>query len=629
MSTSAVGSGSHPRPLLPLTLTALGVVYGDIGTSPLYAMKECFFGSHSVPPTHENVLGVLSLIVYSLVLVISIKYIAIVMRADNQGEGGILSLTALLPQRYRNSDAWSPLLLMGIFGAALLYGDGMITPAITVLGAVEGLTVATPLFEAYVVPVSVVILAAVFGIQRFGTDRVGRLFGPIMVLWFGTIAVLGIASLRHQPQVLTAVDPRHAVAFFREHGWHGFAVLGAVFLVVTGGEALYADMGHFGKRPIRVAWFVLVLPALLLNYFGQGALLLTDPDAANQPFFRLAPTWALFPLVGLATAAAIIASQALISGAFSLTRQAIQLGYSPRLDIQHTSHHEIGQIYVPQVNWALMVSTIVIVIGFGSATALAAAYGIAVTMTMVVTAVLLHVVATERWGWPHPAVFAVTGIFLTIDLAFFGANALKIAHGGWLPLVIGGVLFTLMTTWKTGRQIVATRLVARALPVEHFLARVADMHPARVPGTAVFMTAQPHGTPPALVHNLRYNKVLHQFVVRLMVSTKPVPTVPPDEHIAITELDHGVSDVVVQYGFMQEPDIPRALAQARAQGLAMDEHDVIYFLGRETLIVTKGSGMSTWRERLFVLMTRNAVRATTYFRLPPERVVELGVQVEI
>jgi KUP system potassium uptake protein len=604
-------------------------VYGDIGTSPLYAMKECFFGSHSVPPTHENVLGVLSLIVYSLVLVISIKYIAIVMRADNQGEGGILALSALLPPQYRNSSGLSPLLLMGIFGAALLYGDGMITPAITVLGAVEGLTVATPLFASYVVPITVVILVAVFGIQRYGTDRVGRLFGPIMVLWFGVLAILGVASLRHQPEVLSAVDPRHALAFFREHGWHGFAVLGAVFLVVTGGEALYADMGHFGKRPIRLAWFALVLPALLLNYFGQGALLLADPEAAHQPFFRLAPSWALFPLVGLATAAAIIASQALISGAFSLTRQAIQLGYSPRLDIQHTSHHEMGQIYVPQVNWALMFSTILIVVGFGSSTALAAAYGIAVTMTMVITAVLLHVVATERWGWSPAVAFAVTGAFLTIDLAFFGANALKITQGGWLPLLIGGVLFTVMTTWKTGRQIVAARLTARALPIGDFLARVTTTRPARVPGTAVFMTAQPQGTPPALVHNLQYNKVLHEYVVRLMVTTRPVPVVPPSDRVVVKAFDHGISDVVVQYGFMEEPNVPQALAQAQARGLAMDDRDVIYFLGRETLIVTEGSGMATWRERLFVLMTRNAVRATTYFHVPPDRVIELGVQVEI
>jgi KUP system potassium uptake protein len=592
-------------------------------------MRECFFGSHSVPPTHENVLGVLSLIIYSLLLVISVKYIAIVMRADNQGEGGILALTALLPSRAGNGPRWPTLILMGIFGAALLYGDGMITPAITVLGAVEGLKVATPLVEAYVVPIAVALLIGVFVIQRHGTHRVGGLFGPIMVGWFLVIAALGVSWLVEEPVVLTAIDPRYALAFFREHGWHGFAVLGAVFLVVTGGEALYADMGHFGRRPIRIAWFALVLPALLLNYFGQGAMLLVNPKAAEQPFFLLAPDWALFPLVGLATAAAIIASQALISGAFSLTRQAIQLGYCPRLDIEHTSSHEIGQVYVPQVNWALMVSTIAIVIGFGSSTALAAAYGIAVTLTMVITTVLLHVVATERWRWPPAVALGVTAVFLTVDLAFFGANALKIAHGGWLPLFIGALLFTLMTTWKTGRQIVAQRLTARAVPLEEFMARIDESRPARVPGTAVFMTAQPRGTPPALAHNLRYNKVLHEHVVTLMVTTQPVPHVSADEQITVRPLGQGLFDLVVRYGFMEDPDVPDALARARERGLELDDEDVTFFLGRETLIVTRAPGMAIWRERLFVLMARNAVRATAFFRLPPERVVELGVQVEL
>ena len=592
-------------------------------------MRECFFGSHSVPPTQANVLGVLSLIIYSLLLVISIKYIAIVMRADNEGEGGILALTALLPLRNGNGPRWPTLVLMGIFGAALLYGDGMITPAITVLGAIEGLKVATPLFDPYVVPIAVGILIGVFAIQSHGTHRVGRLFGPIMVCWFVVIAVLGISWLVERPVVLTAIDPRHAVAFFGEHRLHGFAVLGAVFLVVTGGEALYADMGHFGKRPIRIAWFGLVLPALMLNYFGQGALLLTDPKAVEQPFFLLAPSWALLPLVVLATAAAIIASQALISGAFSLTRQAIQLGYSPRLDIEHTSSFEMGQVYVPQVNWALMVSTIAIVIGFGSSTALAAAYGIAVTLTMVITAILLHVVATETWRWPAWIAFTVTGIFLSVDLAFFAANALKIAHGGWLPLVIGAVLFTLMTTWKTGRRIVAQRLTARAIPLEDFMARIAESRPARVPGTAVFMTAQPRGTPPALAHNLRYNKVLHEHVVTLMVMTQPVPHVPDAKRATVRGLGQGVFDVVVRYGFMEDPNIPEALAFACEHGLKIDDDDVTFFLGRETLIVSRTPGMAMWRERLFVLMARNAVRATAFFRLPPERVVELGVQVEI
>jgi KUP system potassium uptake protein len=624
-----VSSTAPQRRLLPLTLTAIGVVYGDIGTSPLYAMRECFFGSHSVPPTHDNVLGVLSLIIYSLLIVISIKYIAIVMRADNDGEGGILALTALLPERVQRSARTSWLVLLGIFGAALLYGDGMITPAITVLGAVEGLKVVTPLFDPYVVPIAVGILIGVFAIQRHGTHRVGGMFGPVMVAWFVVIAALGVRSLIEHPIVLTAIDPRYAFAFFREHGWHGFAVLGAVFLVVTGGEALYADMGHFGKRPIRYAWFALVLPALLLNYFGQGALLLANPGAASQPFFLLAPSWGLPLLVVLATAAAIIASQALISGAFSLTQQAIQLGYSPRLDIEHTSHHEIGQVYVPQINWALMLATILIVVGFGSSSALAAAYGIAVTLTMVITAMLLQVVATERWGWSRPIAIAVTGVFLAIDVAFFGANALKITHGGWLPLVIGALLFTLMTTWKTGRQIVAARLTARAIPLEDFVASVAATRPARVTGTAVFMTAQPRGTPPALVHNFRYNKVLHEQVITLMVTTQPVPHVAPDQGVTVRCLEHGFFDVVARYGFMEDPNVPDALARARAKGLELNEDDVTYFLGRETLIVSKAPGMAMWRERLFVILARNAVRATSFFRLPPERVVELGVQVEI
>jgi KUP system potassium uptake protein len=615
--------------VLPLAVSAVGVVYGDIGTSPLYALRECFFGSHAVPVTTENVLGVLSLIVYSLLIVISIKYIAIVMRADNQGEGGILALTALIPPRRDSALAGPGLVLLGIFGAALLYGDGMITPAITVLSAAEGLQVVTPVFEHYVVPISVGILIGIFAIQRHGTHRVGALFGPIMVIWFVVLALLGLGWITTNVVVLTAFDPRHAVRFFGEHGWHGFAVLGAVFLVVTGGEALYADMGHFGKRPIRLAWFAIVLPSLLLNYFGQGALLISAPAAARQPFFLLAPRWALLPLVGLATAAAIIASQALISGAFSLTRQAIQLGYCPRLFIDHTSAHEIGQVYVPQVNWALMISTIAIVIGFGSSTGLAAAYGIAVTLTMVITAILLHVVMTERWHWPRPVAFLVTSVFLSIDLAFFGANALKIAHGGWLPLVIGAFLFTLMTTWKTGRRILGARLASRATPLAEFLGSVLKTRPARVPGTAVFMSGQAQVTPIALVHNLRYNKVLHEQVVMLTVTTEPVPHVADDRCREIRRLSDGISQLTVRYGFMEDPDVPAALRAARAEGLNFDENDVAYFLGRETLIVTRQPGMARWREWLFVLMTRNAAGPTVYFRLPPHQVVELGVQVEL
>jgi KUP system potassium uptake protein len=618
-----------------LTVTALGVVYGDIGTSPLYALRECFFGTHSVPPTHDNVLGVLSLIIYALALVISIKYVALVMRADNQGEGGILALTALVPGRdggaagtNRLAFGRPVLIALGIFGTALLYGDGMITPAISVLGAVEGLEVATPAFSPYVVPITVAMLAALFFIQQFGTHRVGGLFGPIVIVWFLTIAALGVMWILRAPAVFAAFDPRHAVRFFADNGAHGFAVLGAVFLVVTGGEALYADIGHFGARPIRLAWFGLVLPALVLNYLGQGALLLVEPGASH-PFFLMAPSWALVPLVGISTAAAIIASQALISGAFSITRQGIQLGLLPRLDVEHTSPQEIGQIYVPQVNWALMVATAVIVIGFGSSGSIAAAYGIAVTLTMVITVLLLYVIMRERWGWPPGAALAVTIVFLAIDVSFLGANLLKILDGGWVTLAVAALLFTLMTTWRTGRQLLGARLTARAIPLEDFVAQVTTQAPTRVPGTAVFMTAQPRGTPPALAHNLRYNKILHQHVIVLMVTTAQRPHVGSDDRATIQALGNGIYNVRIQYGFMEDPDVPDALRLAREKGVEMDPDDLTYFLGRETILVTPEPGMAMWRERLFVLMARNAVRATGFFRLPPERVVELGVQVEM
>jgi KUP system potassium uptake protein len=626
--------------LAGLTLTAVGVVYGDIGTSPLYTVRECFFGPHGMAVTHDNVLGVLSLIVWALILVISVKYIAVVMRADNDGEGGILALTALvLPRRNRMegdrrkndrlSGARPALVLLGIFGAALLYGDGMITPAVSVLSAVEGLNVATPVFAKWVVPLAVIIILALFVLQRFGTHRVGNLFGPIMVIWFLTLVVLGLIWIVQVPSVLMAVNPYYGFRFFTTHGWSGFAVLGAVVLAITGGEALYADMGHFGKTPIRLAWYALVLPALLVNYFGQGALLVLDSNKAHQPFFNLAPGWALYPLVILATAAAVIASQALISGAFSLTRQAIQLGYAPRLDVEHTSSEAMGQIYVPQVNAALALGTTLIVIGFKTSSNLAAAYGIAVTMTMVITALLLYVVAVERWRWPVPLAIAVTGTFLLIDCAFLAANVLKLFSGGWLPLVIAACAFTLMTTWKTGRRIVYERLSARTIPLETFMSAVNTTPPARVPGTAVFMTAQPRGTPPALAHNLRYNKVLHEQVVVLTVATAQRPLVSEDEQIEVSVLGDGVYNVRVQYGFMQDPNVPETIALVKKQGVDVNLDDLVYFLGRETIIVTRRRGMAIWREKLFVLMARNAVRATAYFRLPPERVVELGVQVEM
>jgi KUP system potassium uptake protein len=635
--TASRDSGPHGARsrLLPLTLTALGVVYGDIGTSPLYALRESFYGSHSVPPSHENVLGVLSFVLYALILIISIKYIVVVMRADNQGEGGILTLTALIPGRdgaregTRGVAVGRPILIgLGIWGAALLYGEGMITPAISILGAVEGLSVATPVFTQWVVPISVVILIGLFVIQQHGTDRVGKLFGPVMTVWFVTIALVGVSWIIRAPQVLGAIDPRHGIMFFRDHGWHGFTVLGTVFLVVTGGEALYADMGHFGKRPIRIAWFGMVLPGLLLNYFGQGALLIVN-EQATQPFFMMVPSWALLPYVALSTSAAVIASQALISGAFSVTRQAIQLGYMPRLDVEHTSAREMGQIYVPQVNWGLMICTIAIVIAFGSSSRLSAAYGMGVAMAMIITTILLHVVMTERWQWPTPLAYSVTALFAAIDVSFFGANLLKLPQGGWVSLFIALLLFTAMTTWKTGRRLVAERLTARAFPLEDFVSAVAATPPTRVPGTAVFMTAQPRGTPPALAHNLRYNKILHEHVVVLTVTTAPVPYVAPKDQITVQSYGYGIFNVRAQYGFMQDPHVPEALGVARDEGVELDPEDMIYFLGRETIIVTERAGMAMWREKLFVLMARNAVRATAFFRLPPERVVELGVQVEM
>ncbi len=616
---------------------ALGVVFGDIGTSPLYALKECFFGTHSVPPTHENVLGILSLILWALILIISIKYVALVMRADNQGEGGILALTALIPGKGATAEksgsrlaVGRPILVaLGIFGTALLYGDGMITPAISVLGAVEGLEVAAPGLHPYVVPITVGILVAMFSIQKFGTHRVGVLFGPIVIAWFLSLAALGLSWIFRAPAVLGAFNPVHALTFFEANGYMGFVVLGSVVLAVTGGEALYADMGHFGRKPIRLAWFGLVLPSLMINYLGQGAMLLVKPDV-EHPFFELAPSWALYPLIVLATMAAIIASQALISGAFSITRQAVQLGLAPRIDVQHTSASEMGQVYVPRVNWALMVATVLIVIGFKSSGAIAAAYGIAVTLLMIITVSLFFVVATERWKWPLPLTALLLGTFLTIEIAFFGANALKIIDGGWLPLAVAIAIFTLMTTWRTGRKIVGERLAQRAVSIPDLFKMMESMKIARVPGTAVYMSGQGAGAPPALVHNLQYNKVLHERVVLLNIITLQQPHCSDEERVVVEPLGDGLYNVKLFYGFMEDPDVPHALyAAARERGMKFDFQDVVYFLGRQTILVTHRQGMAIWREKLFVLMSRNAVRATAYFRLPPERVVELGVQVEL
>jgi KUP system potassium uptake protein len=576
------------------------------------------------------VLGVLSLIFYALTFIISIKYLLFVMRADNKGEGGILALMALVskqPAARRRSRA--TLITLGLFGAALLYGDGMITPAISVLGAVEGLGVATDLFEPVIVPTTIVILLGLFLIQRHGTHRVGTFFGPVMVVWFLTIAALGAYWIARDPHVLASLNPAYGIRFLASNGWQGFVVLGSVFLVVTGGEALYADMGHFGRQPIRVAWFALVLPALFMNYLGQGAMLLDYPELAESPFYHMAPRWGLYPLVVLATAAAVIASQALISGAFSLTRQAIQLGYSPRLDIEHTSETTEGQIYIPQVNTALMLATVGLVLGFRSSSALAAAYGIAVTSTMVITTLLAYLVARDAWGVSRVVAGSLAGFFLAIDLGFFGANLTKIAYGGWFPLIVGGLIYTVLSTWKAGRALLAARINERIYPLERFMQDIIWQPPLRVPGTAVFMTSLDTGTPPTLLHNLEHNQVLHERVILLTVMTSDTPYVKAADRIQIEPLQQGFYRMTVRYGFAEQPDVPAALREAQKNGFPIRMNRTTFFLGIETLLPTSRPGMALWRERLFVFTARNAVRATSFFRIPPERVVEIGIQVEL
>jgi KUP system potassium uptake protein len=617
------------RYLAALALGALGVVYGDIGTSPLYAIRECFHGEYGVEPTPEHVLGVLSLMVWSLIVIISVKYIVFVLRADNRGEGGILSLVALAVPRDAGArgSAWA-LALLGVFGAALLYGDGMITPAISVLSAVEGLQVAAPGLERFVVPVTLAILIGLFAIQRHGTGRVGALFGPVMVVWFVTLAVLGVRGIAEEPSVLRALGPWHAVAFGVEEGAHGFVVLASVFLVVTGGEALYADMGHFGRRPIRVAWFGLVLPALVLNYYGQGALVLGNPAAAENPFYLLAPAWARYPMIALATAAAVIASQAMVSGAFSLTHQAIQLGYCPRLSVQHTSARESGQIYVAPVNWAIMVAACALVVGFGSSANMSAAYGMAVSATMLITSALLCVVAYRRWGWRW-GTLALGAVLIPVDLAFFGANLLKLDDGGWFSLLIAAIGFTLMSTWKRGRGVLRERLEETGLPLELFLPDLETNKLPRVPGTAVFMAGDPTGTPLALLHNVKHNKVVHELNVLLTLVTEDVPYVPEAERATVKPLGQGFFRLVAHHGFMDLPDVPRLLRLARSAALPIELERTSYFLGRERVIPSGRSGMARWREWLFSVLSQNAQSATTFFRIPPNQVVELGAQVEL
>ena len=625
--TGEAGAGTRSsggRGLGGLALGALGIVFGDIGTSPLYAFREAFEGhGHEMAVLEANVLGVLSLVFWSLVVVISVKYLALVMRADSGGEGGILTLTSLVTGR--NGGRRRALVLVGLFGTALLYGDGMITPAISVLSAVEGTTIVADGLERFVVPVAVAILVGVFAVQRRGTHAVGRVFGPVMVAWFTVLAALGAGEIAREPGVLRALLPWHAVRFFADNGLTGVLVLGSVFLVVTGGEALYADMGHFGRRPIAVAWFGVAMPGLLLNYFGQGALLLRDPEAIDNPFYRMAPGWALVPLVVLATLATVIASQALISGAFSLTMQAVQLGYAPRVRIVHTSSDAQGQIYVPAVNWVLMVACIGLVIGFGSSAALAAAYGIAVTGTMAITTVLFSVVARERWRWPVGRVLAVCGLLFVVDLAFLAGNLPKIPAGGWFPLVAGAIVFTLLTTWQTGRGLVRDRIQLGRTPLTTFLDDLDRSPLARVPGTAVYLFSIPAMTPPSLVANVRHNHVLHERVVVASVVTDRVPRLHADERLQVHDLGSGVAQVTVHYGFMEDPDLGADLELLDG----FDAAEASYFLGKETVVATRQAGMALWRERLFGVMVRNATSAADYFRLPPEQIFEVGTRVQI
>ncbi len=618
--------------LFSLTVGALGVVYGDIGTSPLYALRGCFQEPYGVPVLPANVLGILSLILWSLILLVSIKYLVFILRADNKGEGGILSLLSLAFPEHRTAEASLGrygMVVLGVFGASLLYGDGMITPAITVLSAIEGLTVATPLFNDYVIPLTVMILIALFLMQRKGTGNVGRIFGPVMVVWFVTIGVLGAVAVARNPEVLAAFNPWCGLRFLGSQGVVGFAVLGGVFLVVTGVEALYADMGHFGRKPIQWAWFGLVLPGLFLNYLGQGALLLKDPAYIENPFYMLAPRWALYPMVGLSTLAAIIASQALITGAFSMTMQAVQMGFSPRVEIDHTSSREKGQIYIAKVNWILMLACIGLVFGFRSSSNLASTYGVAVGFTIFITTVLFFFAARRLWGWNAWATGLLCGFFLLIEAAYCTANLVKIQHGGWFPLAIALGAFTLMTTWKTGRRILRGKLEAATLPLEAFLDDMAGQSLTRVPGTAVFLASNTGGTPLALLHNLKHNRILHQRNVILTIVTEEIPFVHRNQRLQIESLPHDFYRVIGRYGFMQDPNVPALLATCAKNGLPFKMEDTTFFLSRETILPTHARGMAMWRRRLFAVMSRNAQHATAFFRLPANRVVELGMQVEL
>ncbi len=631
MPDPKVTGSAFKRPvqrMLPLTVGALGIVYGDIGTSPLYSIRETFAEIHRVPVTRSSILGVLSLIFWSLIVVITIKYVIVVLRADNHGEGGILALTALVAPTDEARQRRNRLVLAGLFGAALLYGDGAITPAISVLSAVEGMEVAAPGLSRFVVPTAIAILIVLFSIQRRGSEAVGRFFGPVMVVWFAVLAVLGIVHVVDHPSVLAAVNPVYGVRFFVEFTSRAFIALGGVVLVVTGGEALYADLGHFGKAPIKRGWFFVVLPALLLNYFGQGALLLADPEAVRSPFFLLAPEWAIYPLVGLATLATVIASQALISGVFSLTHQAIQLGFTPRMEVRHTSAAAHGQVYLPLVNWVLLAACVGLVWGFGSSANLAGAYGIAVTATMLITSILIGVFATEHWQWSRRKVVGVIGAFLLIDLAFLGGNLIKIPHGGWFTLVAATLVFFVMTTWRTGRRMMSFKLKRAQQPMKALIDSITRSQIRRIEGTGVYLFPTPGHVPPAFLANLRHNQAVHESVVFLAVTTAEMPRVPRARRDQVTHLGSRFYQVILRYGFMEEPDVPTELRQMMAE-VAFDPLHTTYFLGKEHLVSNSEEGINGFRERLFNFMHRNARSAADYFKLPVDRVIEIGIPVEI
>ena len=616
--------------LLPLTLSAVGIVYGDIGTSPLYTLKTIFDPTHGLALNPANLLGVISLIFWGLAIIVSLKYVTLVLRADNRGEGGIVALLALaLSASVKGSRVYGALLVAGVFGAALFYGDSVITPAISVLSAIEGLQVAAPALKAYVVPMTIIVLILLYSAQRYGTAGIGRWFGPIMVVWFAVLATMGVINIAHSPAILAALNPMHALTFMLNNHMTAFIALGAVVLAFTGAEALYADMGHFGKQPIRAAWFFIAFPALALNYLGQGGLLLAHPDAISNPFYQQLGAWSIYPLVILSTIATVIASQATISGTFSMTKQAIAMGLLPRMRVQHTSDSEIGQIYMPAVNWLQLIVVLIAVVGFGSSDNLAAAYGIAVTATMLATTILTFFVIRYRWKLNPLLCWAATGFFLVIDLAFFSSNLLKLFHGGWFPLMLGTVLFVVMLTWRHGRHLVFMHLQKHAIPLDDFLASLFLSPPVRVPGTAIFMRAESDGVPHAMLHNLSHNKVLHERVVFLTVQMLEEPWVADARRVSVASLGHNCFQVNVTYGFKDEPDIPAALALCAAHGMVIEMMETSFFVARQTVISAPGGGMMPWREHLFVAMSRNARDAADYFRIPSNRVIELGTQVEI